>query len=165
MRSLPFGHCWAVASIVTARASTALKRIPSIVRPRMRSSFHDYDVSTGHGSPRSWPDAGDSGAGCQGVSWARDWAILWATHGGRYAGATRHLRSEAGLADRGRSSVLRPRGHRAPLPDPGRAVRGPDALGPRVAGAGGPALPHRRGGGAAGRRLQRVESRQPARAL
>ena len=39
MRSLPFGHCWAVASIVTARASTALKRIPSIVRPRMRSSF------------------------------------------------------------------------------------------------------------------------------
>ena len=41
MRSLPFGHCWAVASrwFVATRASTALKRIPSLVHPRMRSSF------------------------------------------------------------------------------------------------------------------------------
>ena len=62
-------------------------------------------------------------------------------------------------------AVLRPPGRARPLADPGRAVRGARCARAAPGRSGRPALPHRRGGGAAGRRLQRVEPPQPARAL
>src|SRR5207253_11120720 len=75
------------------------------------------------------------------------------------------LRCEAGLAARDRSRALwaaRPRDRAAYAR---RAVRGPQADGPRVAGARRPDLPHRRRRGAPGGRPQRVELRKPARAV
>src|SRR5262245_44256363 len=82
-----------------------------------------------------------------------------------HACTARHLRTEAWLADRGGSSVLRSSRPAHEGPHRRRAIRRPQALGPGVAGSGRSALPHRGRGGAAGRRPQRVEPRQPARAV
>ena len=81
------------------------------------------------------------------------------------AATARDLRAEARLPARGRPRLLRAPRARDAVPDAGRALRRPAALGPRVAGARGPDLSYHRRGGAAGRRPQRVEPRQPARAL
>src|SRR2546425_9710762 len=82
-------------------------------------------------SPRAWPDAGDSGASCQGVSWEESWAILGAHWRGSYGATACHLRTEAGLADRGRSPVLRPPG--GVSPHARRAIHRSHALGPGLA--------------------------------
>src|SRR5262249_54356405 len=74
----------------------------------------------------------------------------------------RDLRREARLAARGRPRAVRPTGARDRAPEPGRPLRRTEANGPRVAGARGPDLSHRRGRGPAGRRPQRVEPVEPA---
>src|SRR5437870_8360838 len=75
------------------------------------------------------------------------------------------LRREAGLAARDRSRALRAAGPRDRTAYARRAVRGPPADGPRLADARRPDLPYPRRRGASGGRPQRVESRQPARAV
>src|SRR5262249_22916541 len=78
--------------------------------------------------------------------------------------AASDLRSKTGLAPRSRPSSLRaPR--RADGSAPRGAIRRASPHGPRVAGARRPCLPDRRRGGTAGGGPERVEPREPARAL